>query len=246
MSSVLPLSLVGVTKVYGRPPSQVRAVDNVTLHAEVGEVIVIVGPSGSGKTTLLSIAGCLLQPSAGRVEVMGHDITALRERELPRIRIRHIGFVFQSFNLLDPLSAEENVRIALNLAGVRGGEALERATDLLDQLGLRHTRHRRPSQLSAGERQRVAIARALANRPSVVLADEPTANLDSRSGLRVMELLSSAVRRGEGQALVVVTHDQRLLDVADRVLWMEDGRLKIPSDSAAVLPGGDAAPDWLQ
>jgi putative ABC transport system ATP-binding protein len=231
VSNAVPLRLTGVTKRYGQPPAEVLAVDDVGVTVEEGEVLVVIGPSGSGKTTLLSIAGCLLRPTRGTVEVMGRDVTRLGERALPDVRLREIGFVFQSFQLLDPLTAEENVRIVLNLAGTRGHEARERARDLLERLALGERGARRPSELSAGEQQRVAIARALANRPGLILADEPTANLDSMTGGRVMALLSDAVRSGEGRALVVVTHDQRVLDVADRVLRMEDGRL---SERAAV------------
>jgi putative ABC transport system ATP-binding protein len=207
-------------------------VDGVSFDAPQGEVTVIVGPSGSGKSTLLSIAGCLLRPTAGRVEVMGRDITALREAQLPDVRARHIGFVFQSFNLLEPLTVEENVLIAMNLVGRRGAEARQRANELLGTLGLADRRAHRPRELSAGEQQRVAIARALANRPDVILADEPTASLDSRSGGRVMDLMVDAIHRDEAKALVVVTHDQRILDRADRVLWMSDGRLSDRAEEA--------------
>jgi putative ABC transport system ATP-binding protein len=220
-----PLELHDVTKIYGKEPDRVTAVDRVSLTVGEGEVVVIIGPSGSGKTTLLSMAGCLLKPTSGRIAVMGTEITSLGERRLPDIRIRHIGFVFQSFNLLAPLSAEENVLIAMNLAGRHGRAARVRARALLDDLGLAHRASRRPDDLSAGERQRVAIARALANQPDVILADEPTANLDSATGHRVMTLLTDAIRRTEARALVVVTHDSRVLDTADRVLHMEDGRV---------------------
>jgi putative ABC transport system ATP-binding protein len=236
MSGGFPLELIDITRTYGSPPSEIVAVDHVSLAVEEGEVLVIVGPSGSGKTTLLSIAGCLLRPTRGSVRVMGIDVTRLPERRLPDVRIRHLGFVFQSFNLLEPLSAEENVLIALNLAGRRGHAARERARDLLTSLGLGHRLGRRPNELSAGERQRVAIARAIANKPDLILADEPTANLDSSTGRQAMKLLVDQVRRGEARALVVVTHDDRILDLANRVLHMEDGRLrpgKVPPGTAS-------------
>lgn len=221
-----PLELTGVRKVYGRPPSEVVAVDDVSLVVPEGRVVVVLGPSGSGKTTLLSIAGCLLTPTAGSVRIVGNEVTSMSERELPAIRLRHIGFVFQTFNLLDPLTALENVLMPMNLAGHGDASARSRARELLVELGLEHRIGSRPSELSAGERQRVAIARALANEPALVLADEPTANLDSASGQRVMRLLSGLVRAGAAKALVVVTHDQRVLEFADETYWMEDGRLR--------------------
>jgi len=235
--SALPLQLDAVSHFYGAGPRRVVAVDSVSLDVHRGEVLVIVGPSGSGKSTLLTIAGCLLQPSQGSVRILGYDVGTMRRSELPAIRARHIGFVFQGFNLLAPLSVEENVEIAMNLAGHGGREARERAASLLGDLGLEERRHHHPRELSAGEQQRVAIARALANRPDVILADEPTASLDSRSGRRVMDLLAGAVRAGEASALVVVTHDQRILDRADRVLWMADGQLSDDPRGALAADG---------
>ncbi|MFN8584748.1 MAG: ABC transporter ATP-binding protein [Dehalococcoidia bacterium] len=221
-----PLELTGVRKVYGHPPSEVVAVDDVTLVVPEGRVVVVLGPSGSGKTTLLSIAGCLLSPTEGSVRIVGNEVTSMSERQLPAVRLRHIGFVFQTFNLLDPLTALENVLMPMNLAGRGDARARSRARELLVELGLEHRVGSRPAELSAGERQRVAIARALANEPELVLADEPTANLDSASGQRVMRLLSGLVRAGAAKALVVVTHDQRVLEFADETYWMEDGRLR--------------------
>lgn len=227
-----PLQLQSVTKVYGRPPSEVTAVRDVSLSVSEGMVVVILGPSGSGKTTLLSIAGCLLKPTSGAVRIMGRDVTGLSEGQLPEVRLRHIGFVFQTFNLLEPLTALQNVMIPMNLAGKGGAPARIRAQALMTELGLEARMSRLSQELSAGEQQRVAIARALANQPDVVLADEPTANLDSATGQRVMMLLAGLVRRGETKALVVVTHDSRILDFADEVLWMEDGTLRVDADRA--------------
>lgn len=223
-----PLALYGVSKVYGSGDAAVHAVRDATLTVREREILAIIGPSGSGKTTLLSMAGCLLKPTAGRIEILGQDVTRLGELRLSGFRLRHVGFVFQSFNLLPSLSARENIEIALNLAGHSGRDAWRRASELLDLLGLSHRHNNRPGDLSAGEQQRLAVARALANRPDVILADEPTANLDSRAGRRVMELMRSAVQQGEAKALVVVTHDMRIIDVADRVLTMEDGVLSSP------------------
>lgn len=221
-----PLVLRDIVKVYGSGAAAVQAVRGVSLEVRQGEILAIVGPSGSGKTTLLSIAGCLLRPTSGQVYILGEEVTRLSQARLAEFRLRHIGFVFQSFNLLPALTAQENVEIALNLAGVTGRAARERARHLLDLLGLTPRAGQRPPDLSAGEQQRLAVARALANAPDIILADEPTANLDSKAGRRVMELMRSAVEQGEAKGLVVVTHDARILDVAHRVLTMEDGQLR--------------------
>ncbi len=221
-----PLVLDDIVKTYRTRATEIEAVRGVSLEVRPGEIVAIVGPSGSGKTTLLSIAGCLLRPTAGRVTILGEDVTGLGQARLAGFRLRHIGFVFQAFNLLPALSAQENVEIALNLAGTAGGDAHDRADQLLELLALTPRAHQRPPDLSAGEQQRLAVCRALANRPDVILADEPTANLDSRAGHGVMELMRAAVEGGEAKGLVVVTHDTRILDVAHRVLLMEDGRLR--------------------
>jgi putative ABC transport system ATP-binding protein len=187
------------------------------------------GPSGSGKTTLLSMLGAMLRPTSGRIVVDGIDISGMAESRLPAFRARHFGFVFQDFNLLGALSARENVEFALNLSGTRGGAARRRAEELLVSLGLEQRLDFRPHKLSGGERQRVAIARALANEPAVILADEPTANLDSKIGHETARLLRrSAVE--EQRSVVIVSHDSRLKDIADRLLWLEDGQFKSMSD----------------
>jgi putative ABC transport system ATP-binding protein len=214
-----------LTKVFGSGRTLVRAVREVDLTANAGEVTLVMGPSGSGKTTLLSMIGGLLRPTSGRILIGELEITALKRRELPRVRRHLVGFVFQTFNLLEALSAQENVEIALNVAGVTGPEARERAKELLLEAGLEERLHFNARDLSAGEKQRVAIARALANRPRLLLADEPTANLDSTSGHDVMELLRDLTRR-KGSGAVVVSHDERLREIADQVLWLEDGRLR--------------------
>jgi putative ABC transport system ATP-binding protein len=231
-----PLVLEDVSKVYGAGASSVRAVDSANLTVREGEIVAIIGPSGSGKTTLLSMAGCLLRPTSGSVRVLGEEVSQLSELRLAGFRLRHIGFVFQAFNLLPSLSARENIEIALNLANQSGRTAWQRTGDLLRMLDLGHRERNRPGDLSAGEQQRLAVARALANRPDVILADEPTANLDSRAGHAVMELMKSAVEAGEARALVVVTHDMRIIDVAHRVLTMEDGILSAgPAATAATV-----------
>lgn len=224
-SVAVPLAVEHVSRTFGSGPSEVRAVTDVSFNVSAGETVAIVGPSGCGKTTLLSMAGCLLTPTSGRVVILGEDVNRLSHRRRAAFRLRHVGFVFQSYNLLPALNVRENVEIALNLAGMAGRAASDRADELLQLLEL-NRRARAPSgTLSGGEQQRLAIARALANRPDLILADEPTASLDSRAGHRVMELLHAAVERGHAKSMVVVTHDTRILDLADRVLPMEDGRL---------------------
>ena len=221
-----PLRVESVSKSFGDGPTAVHAVRDVTFGVGEGEIVAIVGPSGSGKSTLLSMLGCLLTPGSGRITILGEDVTRLGQSARSAFRLRHIGFVFQSFNLLGALSARENIEIALNLAGAAGHAARQRAEDLLELLEIGERGGMRPGSLSGGEQQRLAIGRALANRPDVILADEPTASLDSRAGRRVMELMRSAVEGGEAKSLVVVTHDTRILDLCHRVLLMEDGVLK--------------------
>ena len=219
------LEMEAVTKRFGSDDAAVVAVDGVDLRVSPGEIVLIMGPSGSGKTTLLTMAGGLLRPSAGEIYVDGQDITRLSDRAVSRMRREKIGFIFQSFNLLPALSSLENILVALNLAGNKGRGAMDRAAQLLKDFGLEGRSRFRPEQLSGGERQRVSVARALANGPSLVLADEPTANLDSRRGHEVMELLRAIAKR-QGKTVVIVSHDQRIRDIADLVLWLEDGRFR--------------------
>ncbi len=233
------LRIEGLTKVFGSGRTEVVAVDDVELVTDRGEITLVMGPSGSGKTTLLTMLGCLLRPTAGRIELDGLDVTALPPRELTRVRRTRVGFVFQTFNLLDALTAQENVEVALNVNGVDGVAAADRARELLEDAGLHGRLDFRAQSLSAGERQRVAIARALANDPPLLLADEPTANLDSRHGREVMSLLRElALQRRRGA--VVVSHDERLRAIADRIVWLEDGRITAveePRSSGAVEAG---------
>lgn len=218
------LDLKDVSKIFGEGSTRVAAVDGVDLQVAPGEVVLIMGPSGSGKTTLLSLAGCLLKPSQGQVLLNGEDVTGYSEGNLPAIRLKNIGFVFQSFNLLSSLTALENVETPLRLAGKGAKEAKTAAVAQLNELGLGERLHFLPSKLSGGEKQRVAIARALANDPALILADEPTANLDSRSGQLVVKLLTDLAKK-QGKSVVIVSHDTRIQGIADRVLWLEDGRL---------------------
>jgi putative ABC transport system ATP-binding protein len=205
----------------------IHALSGVDLAIGRGEYVAIMGPSGSGKSTLMNMIGCLDSPDGGEYWLNGTLVSSMNDRQLARVRNKEVGFVFQTFNLLPALSAQENVEIALNLAGLSGQAAHERADGLLDLLELTHRARQRPPDMSGGEQQRLAVARALANRPDIILADEPTASLDSHAGHQVMELMRSAVVAGEAKGLVVVTHDTRILDLAHRVLLMEDGRLRV-------------------
>lgn len=220
------VELCHTTKVYGTKHTSVVAVNDVSLHVELGEIIVIMGPSGSGKTTLIQLIGALLTPTSGDVIINGRNIVGLSKKELSRIRREEIGFVFQSPNLLTALTAIQNVELVLNLAGVKGRDARYRAEQLLKQMGLGDRTSHRPSQLSGGEQQRVAIARALANNPQIILADEPTANLDSKTGHEVIRLLRS-IAKDQGKTIIIATHDLRVRDLADRVLWLEDGKISV-------------------
>jgi len=185
----------------------------------------IMGPSGSGKTTLLSMLGGLLKPSNGRIQIDSDEISAMNERHLPEVRLRHIGFIFQDFNLLSALSVLDNVAMVAQLDGLSRRQARKRAKPLLEQLGLGHRLSFLPEKLSGGEKQRVAIARALVNKPDLILADEPTANLDSHHGHEIMRLLRR-IAKEENRGVIIVSHDQRIKDVADRILWLEDGQFK--------------------
>jgi putative ABC transport system ATP-binding protein len=218
------LSVRDVSKIYRNGATSVTAVNHVSLDVRPGEVILILGPSGSGKTTLLSIMGCLLRPTHGEVFIEERDVNRLSDRELSRLRREQIGFVFQSFNLLGFLTVRKNVEVVLNLAEVRGRQARERATEVLCQVGLDHRLDFLPRNLSGGEKQRVSIARALANSPRMILADEPTGNLDSNTGRIVVELMTRLARQRDS-GVVIVTHDNRIMDVADRVLHLSDGSL---------------------
>lgn len=214
----------GLGKIYREGTTELRALQGVDLKVRAGELTLLMGPSGSGKTTLLSILGCILRASGGKLEILGEDVGALSERELPRIRRTRIGFVFQGFNLFPTLTAAENVALALDLRGVRGAAARKRSEELLSEVGLSHKARWFPADLSGGQKQRVAIARALAGDPPILLADEPTAALDSTSGRTVIELLQR-LARVDGRAVVTVTHDPRVVPAGDRIIHLEDGRI---------------------
>ncbi len=220
------IEVAGVAKHFGEGETRVDALRSVDLDVEAGEVIALLGPSGSGKTTLLNVIGCILAPSAGRVVLDGEPVFDGRwlRRDLRRLRLDKIGFIFQAHNLLPFLTAEENVAVVLDLAGRPAAEGQARARELLDYLEVGHRARVKPALLSGGEAQRVAIARALANRPRIILADEPTAALDSaRAGL-VMDLLRKLAVEQEA-CIVTVTHDEKIFDRFDRLIHLRDGRL---------------------
>jgi ABC-type lipoprotein export system ATPase subunit len=213
----------GLSKGYGRDEGFVRAVDHVDLEVVRGETLAVMGPSGCGKSTLLHLLGGLDRPSGGELWLDGKRIDRLSERGLANLRRREIGFVFQAFHLMDELTARENVELPALLAGRSPRQARARALELLDQVGLADRESHLPSALSGGQRQRVAIARALMNEPLVVLADEPTGNLDSTATLEVLRLFDRL--HASGQTLVIVTHDERVAATADRLVSMRDGAL---------------------
>jgi putative ABC transport system ATP-binding protein len=226
------VSATALTRTYGEGGSAVHALRGVSLEVPAGQFTAVMGPSGSGKSTLMHLLAGLDTPDAGSVRIAGEDITRMSDRELTRLRRKHIGFVFQSFNLLPTLTAEENVTLPLAIAGRK--PAPEVLDALLERMGLADRRDHKPSQLSGGQQQRVAVARALICTPTVLFADEPTGNLDSAAGAGVLQLLRDAVD-ADGQTTVMVTHDARAAAIADRVLFLADGRIVADLDH----PGED-------
>ena len=214
------VAAVDVTRVYGDGHTAVRALRGVSLEVEQSAVTAVMGPSGSGKSTLMHVMAGLDRPTTGRIELAGRELGRLSDRELTLLRRSSVGFVFQFFNLLPMLTAEENIVLPLSIAGRKPDRAW--LAELLDRVGLADRAHHRPSELSGGQQQRVAIARALVTRPAVVFADEPTGNLDSTTGGEILELLREAVD-GYGQTIVMVTHEARAAAIADRVLFLADG-----------------------
>ncbi|HZA02728.1 MAG TPA: ABC transporter ATP-binding protein [Hyphomicrobiaceae bacterium] len=213
-----------IVKDFRQGATKVRALDSVTLTLNAGELTLLMGPSGSGKTTLLSILGCILTGTSGTVRIAGETVDGLEPERLASLRRRHVGFIFQSYNLFPTLTALENVQIALDVRGLRWVDIVAKAEAALDEVGLMHKLQSYPRSLSAGEQQRVAIARALAGAPSVILADEPTAALDSENGHAVMAVLAK-IARSKGRAVLAVTHDPRTQAFADRIIHIEDGRI---------------------
>lgn len=222
MKSIV-IELQNVRKIYEAGVSKVYALNGVTMSVERGDFVAIMGPSGSGKSTLLNLIGCLDRPTEGRVIINGVDTANLSDKQLTELRRDTIGFIFQQYNLIPTLTAFENVELPMIFKGVAKSEREKRAKELLSLVGLEEEMHRRPMELSGGQQQRVAIARALANEPSILLCDEPTGNLDTRSGKAVMEIISKLNR--EGVTVVVVTHDPAIAAFAKRVVRIVDGVL---------------------
>jgi len=218
------LAVRDVVKVFDEGSQKVEVLKGVSMEVAPGEVVALEGPSGSGKTTLLSIMGCILTPTAGEVEVAGTRVNSKRPDELRAVRRRSIGFVFQQYNLFPALTALENVEYSLNVKGLRGRRAADEAARVLERVGLGDRLRFLPRDLSGGQKQRVAIARALAGSPRVILADEPTANLDTAAGTQILDLFRD-LAKGDGKGLVIVTHDPKVRKVADRVVGIRDGRL---------------------
>ena len=218
------LEATGIVKVFGSGEGQVKPLKGIDLKLRAGELTLLMGPSGSGKTTLLSILGCILSPTEGQLSVAGNSTEGLDAEGLAKVRRKHVGFVFQGYNLFPTMTASENVMLALDVRAAPVIDPPNHAVQALSAVGLAHRAKAFPSKLSGGEKQRVAIARALAGRPSVILADEPTAALDAENGRAVMALLSE-VAKDPNRAVLAVTHDHRTLVYADRIIRIDDGRI---------------------
>jgi putative ABC transport system ATP-binding protein len=235
MTEKIAIELRDISKAYGPEGNQEYALRNATLNVVQGEVLMLMGPSGSGKTTLLSIMGCILKPTSGSLSVAGRDISGLSQQALSKIRLDNIGYIFQEYNLFPTLNVLENVMVALDLRGYSRSQARETAMATLTDVGLDDKAAVKPATMSGGQKQRLAIARALAGSPKVILADEPTAALDSVNGQQVMDLMHSLAKRGD-RAVVVVTHDPRTVDFADRIVTIEDGQLYPQPHNGAKAP----------
>jgi putative ABC transport system ATP-binding protein len=243
--AVSPLiRMQGVTKTYDAGELAVQALRGIDLEIERGQMVAVIGPSGSGKSTLMHILGCLDAPTDGTYRLEGKDVSELSGFQLAAIRNQKVGFVFQTFNLLPKASLLRNVELPLLYAGVSGGERKELALEALDKVGLRDRAKHRPSELSGGQRQRAAIARAIVNQPSLILADEPTGNLDSKTGLEILEIFDRMHARGE--TIVIVTHDPRIAERCERVVSIVDGLIEddrlVRGDAASCLPLSPPAP----
>ncbi len=221
-----------IVKTYQQGKVQVTALHHVGLSIESGEFVALAGPSGSGKTTLLNLIGGLDHPDSGRIEVNGQNYSQLNGTQLAELRLNHIGFVFQSYNLIPVLSAVENVEYVMLLQGIPAGDRRQRARQILDDVGLTDKYDRRPAELSGGQQQRVAVARAIVSNPSIVLADEPTANLDSKTGEGLLELMGQ-MNTQRGVTFIFSTHDRMVMDNARRIVTIRDGRIADDQDKAA-------------
>ena len=210
-----------INKIYGRGDNKVHALKDVNIEIVKGDYITIIGPSGSGKSTFMNILGCLDKPTSGMYFIENTDVSTLSENRLAKIRREKIGFIFQKYNLLPTLNALDNVALSMGFAGVEYSKRIERAKFLLDRVGLSHRLTHKPSEMSGGEQQRVAIARALANKPSIILADEPTGNVDTKGGWKIMEVLEEINKNGE--TVIIVTHDPEVAKRAKWVIRIHDG-----------------------
>jgi len=228
------VSAVNLTRRYGEGEAAVDALKGVSLDVQPGQLVAVMGPSGSGKSTLMHLLAALDKPTSGTVAIAGQDVGSLSDGKVTLLRRKHIGFVFQFFNLLPMLSAEENVLLPLSIAGEKPDP--EFFADLMNRVGLTDRKHHRPSELSGGQQQRVAIARALVARPTVVFADEPTGNLDSKTGQEILDLLRSSTS-DLGQTMVMVTHDAQAASIADRILFLADGVVvrELPKSAASEI-----------
>jgi len=215
----------GIVRAYGKGESEVRALDGIDLEIRAGEYLSLMGPSGSGKTTFFNIIGALDFPTEGQISLGGQELRRMKSAELAYLRCRNIGYIFQNYNLIEVVSALENVRLPMRFLGLSDKEAEDKASDLLTRVGLGHRMRHLPGELSGGQQQRVAIARALANDPMIVLADEPTGNLDTKTATSIVELLSN-LSDERGVTVISATHDHRMLNVSDRVVYLRAGKIE--------------------
>lgn len=224
MSQKTVIRAEGVSRRFGKGAAEVVAVDQVSFSLMQGEFAALVGPSGSGKSTLLNLVGGLDDADHGTIELAGRDLASLSASEKSDFRRDHIGFIFQSYNLIPVLSAAENIEYIMLLQGVKGAERRRRVNEMLEIVGLSGLGHRRPAEMSGGQQQRVAVARAMASNPEIILADEPTANLDSKTGIALLETMRQ-LNESQGVTFLFSTHDQKIIDRAKRLIWLEDGRI---------------------
>jgi putative ABC transport system ATP-binding protein len=224
MQTDLFVRLSDVSKKYDRSGVETVALQHVSFEASAGEMVLLLGPSGSGKTTFLTILAGLQKPTEGEVDIFGKNVIGYSQRDLQKLRAQRMGFIFQTFNLLDSLSVIDNIMLVMKFAGITGAEAHKRAKEFLDRFGIYHLIHAFPKTLSQGEKQRVAVARALANGAELILADEPTGSLSTQQGMSIIQFLRDAVTR-ESRCVVIASHDERIKPFADRILNMRDGEL---------------------
>jgi putative ABC transport system ATP-binding protein len=223
------IEIKNVTKIYELGKTKVVALNGIDLEVKYGEIISICGPSGSGKTTLLNLIGCLDKPTDGEIKILGTDVLSLSDNKLSEIRGRHIGFIFQTFNLIPVLTAYENVEYPLFLQNVPARERKKRVLIILEEVGLTEFIHHKPDELSGGQRQRVAIARALVTKPEILLADEPTANLDTKTGESILELMQR-INKEYGTTFIFSTHDHKVLKYANKIYYLRDGKISLTED----------------